>query len=128
MTAHAHISGHPVVFDESAHVWRWEDSGEIVNHERGCSRCGQAVVTVSLCHPTSRGFTEAAVDACLAPFVAALNTGGLQTIASCCGHGDGPGTVILEDGRELLVFASIADRCQRVGHPWTPRPIGCADE
>jgi hypothetical protein len=84
-----------------------------------CPHCDQPQVLIRLAHPTSRGLTEAAVDACLAPFLQALNDGGLQTIASCCAHGQSPATVILADGRELLLFQSVEDRVARVGpHPW----------
>lgn len=37
------------------------------------------------------------VDACIAPLVKLLNDGGWRTIASCCGHGDSPGTIALFD-------------------------------
>lgn len=42
-------------------------------------------------------------DPCLEPLVRALNGGGLQTLASCCGHGRRPGSVALADGRWLMV-------------------------
>lgn len=45
-----------------------------------------------------------AVDACIAPIVRALNAGGVPTVASCCGHGRGPGNITLDDGRELVVM------------------------
>jgi hypothetical protein len=48
------------------------------------------------------------VDACLAPIVAALNAGGVRTLASCCGHGVRPGVIALEDGVELLVARPLA--------------------
>ncbi|WP_098020855.1 hypothetical protein [Orrella dioscoreae] len=41
----------------------------------------------------------------IADLVDALNNGALATIASCSGHGESPfGSIILSDGRELLVF------------------------
>lgn len=43
-------------------------------------------------------------DPCLAPLVGALNSGGVTTVASCCGHGRRPGNIALDDGRELLVM------------------------
>jgi hypothetical protein len=43
------------------------------------------------------------IDSCIAPIVAALNAGGLPTVASCCGHGKRPGNVALTDGRELVI-------------------------
>jgi len=42
-------------------------------------------------------------DPCIAPLIAALNTGGVRTLASCCGHGHRPGFVMLEDGRDLVI-------------------------
>lgn len=42
-------------------------------------------------------------DPCLEPLIRALNDGGLQTVASCCGHGRRLGIVALADGRELVI-------------------------
>lgn len=47
-------------------------------------------------------------DPCIAPLVAALNAGGLPTLASCCGHGHRPGRVTLRDGRELMIHPDMA--------------------
>ena len=44
------------------------------------------------------------IDQCISHLVAALNAGGLTTVASCCGHGNRPGSIVLEDGRELLIL------------------------
>lgn len=49
------------------------------------------------------------IDGCIAPLVAALNAGGVATVASCCGHGDRPGNVALADGRELLIVPNFAE-------------------
>lgn len=43
------------------------------------------------------------VDICIAHIVAALNAGGVETVASCCGHGNLDGSVVLGDGRELVI-------------------------
>lgn len=45
----------------------------------------------------------AGVDTCIADIVQALNTAGIYTIASCCGHGETDGSIILEDSRELVI-------------------------
>jgi len=42
-------------------------------------------------------------DPCIAPLVAALNAYGIETVASCCGHGWRPGNIALADGRELVI-------------------------
>ena len=43
-------------------------------------------------------------DPCLVPIVRALNTNGLSTVASCCGHGTHRPSVALADGRWLVVY------------------------
>ena len=43
------------------------------------------------------------IDDCLVPIIKALNNGGVKTIASCCGHGNRWGNIILSDGRELII-------------------------
>ena len=45
-----------------------------------------------------------AIDFCIHKIVAALNAGGIRTVASCCGHGTMKGNIILEDGRVLLIL------------------------
>lgn len=49
------------------------------------------------------------VDSCIADLVDALNKCGLKTVASCCGHGKQPGTILLKDGREVRIFSSWED-------------------
>jgi hypothetical protein len=49
------------------------------------------------------------IDRCIAHIVAALNAGGVPTKASCCGHGKRPGSIILEDGRELFIIANYEE-------------------
>lgn len=46
------------------------------------------------------------IDECVAGIVAALNAGSVPTECCCCGHGRLPGTIVLTDGRTLLVFDS----------------------
>lgn len=46
-------------------------------------------------------------DPCLVPLIQALNDGGVSTVASCCGHGHRPGSVMLEDGRELCILPNF---------------------
>jgi hypothetical protein len=43
------------------------------------------------------------IDTCVADIVAALNAANITTVASCCGHGEQDGSIVLEDGRELIV-------------------------
>ena len=43
------------------------------------------------------------IDFCIHKIVAALNASGVHTVASCCGHGEMKGNIILEDGRVLVI-------------------------
>lgn len=49
------------------------------------------------------GGKERRIDACIAEIIRALNDGGVATIASCCGHFNRWGSIILKDGRELII-------------------------
>lgn len=61
---------------------------------------------VRLAKPHRDGRTHAPVDPCIAPLVQALNDAGIETMASCCGHGRRPGNIALADGRELIIAAN----------------------
>ena len=43
------------------------------------------------------------IDHCIHHIVAALNAGGVRTVASCCGHQKMKGNIVLEDGRVLII-------------------------
>ena len=43
------------------------------------------------------------IDYCIHRIIAALNAGGVRTMASCCGHRMMSGRIDLEDGRVLIV-------------------------
>lgn len=43
------------------------------------------------------------IDRCIANLVKALNGAGIYTAGCCCGHGKGDGSIILHDGRELII-------------------------
>lgn len=43
------------------------------------------------------------IDSCIAGIVKALNASGVVTDSSCCGHGRAEGTIMLADGRELVI-------------------------
>jgi len=50
------------------------------------------------------------IDFCIADIVAALNAANITTDASCCGHGEWPGSIILTDGREVIVCRNPDER------------------
>lgn len=43
------------------------------------------------------------IDPCIAHIVAALNAGGVETVACCCGHNKKDGRIDLKDGRVLII-------------------------
>lgn len=47
---------------------------------------------------------EVAVDTCIAALVLYLNAGGYKTVASCCGHGKQPASIVLEGDREIRIM------------------------
>ena len=50
------------------------------------------------------------IDICIADLVAALNAANIKTVASCCGHGEPPATISLEDGRTFQVYGVNNER------------------
>jgi len=62
---------------------------------------------VKLCKPRPNSCrTEIVVDTCIASIVQALNDANIETTYACCGHYKAPGSIMLADGRELLVVKS----------------------
>jgi hypothetical protein len=53
------------------------------------------------------------IDYCVHRIVAALNAGGILTTSSCCGHGQMPGRIDLEDGSVLSI---VPDASHLVWH------------
>ena len=60
------------------------------------------------------------IDYCIHKIVAALNAGGVHTVASCCGHGKMKGNILLQDGRMLTIqpipekiVAELLNPCDR---------------
>jgi hypothetical protein len=43
------------------------------------------------------------IDSCIADLVKALDSSGIIMLGSCCGHGTGPGQILLADGRVLTI-------------------------
>lgn len=72
----------------------------------GCAHCdtfgGEKTYANQVCLPISGGVC---VDWCIHQIVAALNAGGVQTAACCCGHGRQPGRIDLVDGRKIMLYS-----------------------
>ncbi len=88
MTARSHNRGSEIEYNGN----RWVDckTGFAISNSDPCVLCGKAC-------------GDSGIDPCIAPLIKALNDAGVETIASCGGHGRRPGNIGLADGRELIV-------------------------
>ena len=88
MTAKSHNRGQEIEHDGK----QWVDckTGFTVSDNNPCTLCNRI--------PGDGG-----IDPCIIPLIKALNDGGVESIASCCGHGRRPGNIVLKDGRELVI-------------------------
>lgn len=72
---------------------------------RQCTRCdtpgGALTFANQACLPIDGRIQ--CIDWCIHHLVAALNAGGIKTVASCCGHGKQQGRIDLKDGRILWI-------------------------
>lgn len=61
----------------------------------------------------------------IADLVAALNAGGVPTVASCSGHGKRPGNIALSDGRELIIAKDFSEArsLELPSRRWLPMEI-----
>jgi len=71
--------------------------------KEGCCEVGTYVHQVPMAIRGRRS------DICIADLVAALNAANIVTVASCCGHGEQDGSILLEDGRELIICGGRED-------------------
>lgn len=65
-------------------------------------------IDASLSHTGGDYWREMGIDACIAPLVRALQEGGIDMLASCCGHGKADGYIWLADGRMLIIKSAAA--------------------
>ena len=76
-----------------------------------CQHCdspgGEITLRNQVCMPLN-GRVQC-IDFCIHHIVAALNAGGIRTVASCCGHGKIPGRIDLEDRRILKIANTGSD-------------------
>jgi hypothetical protein len=75
---------------------------ELVERD-GCCGCGGYAHQVPM---AIRG-RRVDIDFCIADIVAALNAANIVTRASCCGHGTQDGSVLLDDGRDILIKRAV---------------------
>lgn len=65
-----------------------------------------------LSHTGHFEWADKPVDRCLVPIVQALNRGRVYTANSCCGHGKGPGAIVLHSRRELVIEDGRRERLE----------------
>ena len=68
-----------------------------------CDECGGAKTYANQVAMPLNGKVQC-IDHCIHHIIAALNAGGVRTYASCCGHQNQPGSIWLEDGRDLVIL------------------------
>ena len=60
-------------------------------------------IPAELSHTGKPYWKQIGIDSCIAPIVQALNDAGIYTANCCCGHGKADGSILLQDGRELII-------------------------
>lgn len=102
-----------------------------------CKRGDEVVLMVPIpAELSSTGkfrWDKKAIDRCIAPIVQALNDAEIYTAGCCCGHGKSDGSIILHDGRELIVRTHLTKRAPDLGdarRKWedTPGQFESGDE
>lgn len=75
---------------------------------RDCCPCGNTIdvrvhIPADLSHHLSARWALKPIDYCIAPIVNALQSVGIDMRGSCCGHGEHPGEILLQDGRVIRI-------------------------
>ena len=60
-------------------------------------------IPANLSYTSKERWKFANIDSCIANIVSALQKGGINMRASCCGHNKRPSNIVLEDGREIFI-------------------------
>lgn len=66
-------------------------------------------IAADLSHTERARWADKAIDCCIAPLVRALQRGGVDMRSSCCGHGRGPGEILLADGTKLVLREELGE-------------------
>lgn len=92
-------------FDIRDDLARHNRDQPIPKRQPGCDRCdetgGKKTYANQALLPL-KGRVRS-IDWCIHHIVAALNAGGIETVACCCGHGEREGRIDLADGRVLKI-------------------------
>ena len=69
-----------------------------------CDQNNETEITLNKPRPVSKR-TKIKVDTCIAGLVQYLNDVGVETLGSCCGHGNGPASLLVDyEGRSIDIF------------------------
>ena len=60
-------------------------------------------IAADLSHTGKESWKDTKIDSCISDIVSALQSGGIDMRASCCGHGKTSGSILLQDGRKLII-------------------------
>lgn len=63
----------------------------------------EVTVPADLSHTGKARRKVAKIDRCIAPIIRAIDVAGIVMRGSCCGHGERPGEIMLDDGRCLVI-------------------------
>jgi len=108
------MTGREIIYKKSK--WLYSDTGEEVTTIRPCLKCGHKPVGVrvkisaDLSRTGKTRWATKKIDYCIAPIVKALQDAGIDMRGSCCGHGESKGTILLQDGRVLVIKGDYIGR------------------
>ena len=85
--------------------WAFKDNmlSAFGESKRPCKTCGKEAIKLMCFIPDRNKWEEKYIDACIYPIVQALQTAGINMIASCCGHHVTDGWITLNDSRILAL-------------------------
>ncbi len=75
--------------------------------EWGTNMVVRLKIPADLSYTGKERWKDVGVDSCIAPIIKALQEGGIDMRASCCGHGKAPGRIDLADGRVIWIGAIV---------------------
>jgi len=61
-------------------------------------------ISADLSHTGESYLKNAEIDACISGLVKELQAAGINMRASCCGHGKAFGSILLQDGKKLIIL------------------------
>lgn len=78
--------------------------------EHGNETLVRVKIAPHLSHTGKALWRDFGIDSCIAPVVKALQDGGIDMLASCCGHGKAEGRIDLCDGRTLVIVNQTQEK------------------